>query len=204
MRVVTMRMTASGQYSHRCLRSKLTPCWALIIRARRLRLMVFATDPKTVEHNQPGIQEVNRSMRKVMTSLPAALLLSLPVALAPSAVSAQDMEAHEMCTASVQPMEIAAGEVSVHLIATLSEDVGSVTGIQSAESGIAIASPEELPRAEMASDAETPEAIAMTEEGNSVALWLNTVNTEAGTYQILLEGENGHCQAEVTIAAPAN
>ena len=56
----------------------------------------------------------------------------------------------------------------------------------------------------MAADAETPEAIAMTEEGNSVALWLNTANTEAGTYQIVLEGENGHCQAEVTVAAPAN
>ncbi len=169
-----------------------------------IALFSIATVSKTVETSEPGIQEVNRSMRKVMTSLPAALLLSLPVALAPNAVSAQEMEAPEMCTASVMPLEIATGEVAVHLIATLSEDVGAVTGIQSAESGITITSPEELPRAEMATDADTPEAIAMTEEGNSVELWLNTANTEAGTYQIMIEGENGHCQAEVTVAPPVN
>lgn len=153
----------------------------------------------SVDCYEPGTHEVNSIMRKVTTSLAATFFLALPIAFAPNGVSAQDVEAPQMCTASVQPAAITAGEAAVHLVATLSEDIGSVTGIQSAESGIAVASPEELPRTEMSTDAEAPKAIAMTAEGNTVGLWLNTLGAEAGTFQVVLEGESGMCHAEVTV-----
>lgn len=142
-------------------------------------------------------------MRNVITSLPVALLVATPLALAPNAVSAQDVEAPTMCTATVSPAELDAGEAAIHLIASLSEDIGTVTGIVGAESGITLTSPDALPRVEMSTDEEATKAIAMAEEGNSAGLWLSTQDSEAGTYQIIIEGENGTCQAEVTVTAPA-
>ena len=143
-------------------------------------------------------------MRNIITSLPVALLLAAPLALTPTAVNAQDVEAPSLCTATVSPAELDAGEAAIHLIASLSEDIGTVTGIQGAESGITITSPDALPRVEMSTDEEATKAIAMAEEGNSVGLWLSTERSEAGTYQIVLEGEDGTCRAEVTVKGSAS
>ena len=92
-----------------------------------------------------------------------------------------------------------AGEAAVQLTFSLSESIGLVTGVEGGESGLQIASPEDLACTDMASDEEAPHAIAMASEGLPAALvWLNTLEAQAGSFEISLIGVEGTCRAEIT------
>jgi len=138
------------------------------------------------------------------TSIPAALMLALPFALAPQTAQAQDIEEPQACTVEVMSGEIAAGEAAVPLMASLSESVGAVSGIEAGESGISISAPEDLPRTEMAAETDTRTPIEMADVGNSLTLWLNTTGAAPGTHEIVIQGELGQCTATVTVAEPAS
>lgn len=128
------------------------------------------------------------------------LLVLLPVAFIPGALSAQ-----AQCEAQLTPAEIPAGEAAVQVTAEFSEEVGAVTTVQAAgESGLAIASPEDIPRTELAAGDEAPQPITMAMEGNSASIWLNSQQAQEGTYQLALQGDTGTCTAELTVAGGGN
>lgn len=133
----------------------------------------------------------------IQTHLSRALFLTLVVALVPSTVSAQ-----AQCEAQLTPAEVPAGEAAFQVTAQISEDVGAISTVQPAsESGLAMASPEDIPRADLAAGDEAPRPVTMAMEGNSATIWLNSEEAQAGTYEVLLQGEAGSCIAEVSVAA---
>ena len=135
--------------------------------------------------------------------IPVALLAALPLALSADAASAQDAQDAEIqqCVAELTPAAIDASGVVQHVNARLSEDIGEITGIEApAESGLAIATPDEVEMAEMSTEEAAEEEMAdMATEGFSAALWLSAKDATPGTYQIVLQGENGTCATEVTV-----
>lgn len=146
-------------------------------------------------------------MKNVKESLVSALTLALFLVLAPDGLAAQEQQEQEMepqCTAEVVPQQIQAGHPAVRVALTLSEAIGPVSGLEAPEaSGLAVASPEDLPRSEMANEEaeeSTPSPIELGAEGNRVTLWLNTAEAVPGTHAVTLTGEQGSCAAEVTVA----
>lgn len=135
--------------------------------------------------------------------IPAALLAVLPLAVATSAAAQDTQEAEvQQCTAELSPATIAVASVQ-HFTAQLTEDIGEITGLQAPEdSGLLIATPEEVEMTEMAAEEateEAAEAIDMAAEGFSATVWLSAKSATAGTYEIVLQGEVGACTAEITI-----
>lgn len=131
--------------------------------------------------------------------IPVALLAVMPLAL-----SAQDVEDVEIqqCVAELAPAVIDADEGDVqHFTARLSEDIGEITNVEApAESGIAIATPnEELSEMAAPEEGEETEMADMATEGFSAALWLSAKDATPGTYEIVLQGENGTCAAQITV-----
>jgi hypothetical protein len=85
----------------------------------------------------------------------------------------------------------------------LSEDIGAVSDIDSPTSGLTLASPEDL-RVDMANPEATPEPIEMAADAeNTVNLWLNSVDAQAGEHEFFLISEQGRCAATVTIEGEA-
>lgn len=133
--------------------------------------------------------------------LSTTLLLALPLALAPAAASAQSsMQEAPQCTASVAPVELHAGQAAVQITAALSEDIGPVVTFQGPEdSGLKLADPADIPRAEMANPDQSPQPIVMTPETNSVSLWLSTSGVKPGDYEVQIRSEQKSCTGQLTV-----
>ncbi|HZD03472.1 MAG TPA: hypothetical protein VE173_01100, partial [Longimicrobiales bacterium] len=125
--------------------------------------------------------------------LSTSLLLAIPLALAPAAVSAQDpTQEIPQCTATVTPTEIEAGSAALQVTASLSDDIGPVTTFEGPEdSNLKLADPADIPRVEMANPDEAPRPIVMTPETNSVSLWLSTQDVTPGQFEVHLRSDQG-------------
>jgi hypothetical protein len=146
-------------------------------------------------------------MRKLTrAAIPVAMTAALGFVLAPSTVRAQEQEMAESqatCTAQIDPATIQAGQKAVQVKVKLSEKVGNIESIEAGESGIALASMADLPKADMARADEdaAPKVIEMAADGTTATLWLNTEQAKTGAQHIGLKGEQGSCTAQVTIEA---
>lgn len=133
-------------------------------------------------------------MRKLFerTVIAAALFIALPLA-----VSAQEEEAQEAaCVAEVNPVKV--GQIA-EVWGTFATAFGEVTAIQApAESGLTLASSEDIERVEMAAE-EDPEKAALANLDTTSIFWLDTREATVGTYTVTLEGEGGSCTAEITV-----
>ena len=145
----------------------------------------------------------------------AALLAGLPLALSPAAAIAQDAEPEPIeqeaveqealeqealqCVATADPAELQAGQPAIQVTASLSEDIGTVAGFQApVESGLGLADPADIPRAELAAEEEV-RPIEMTPETNTVSFWLTTAQTAPGTYEAEVTSEEGSCTVTLTV-----
>lgn len=124
--------------------------------------------------------------------------LAFAIAIGTAPASAQEPAlSGGQCTAELAPAQVQSGEAAVSVTAVLSEQVGEVTGLEAAESGITIASPSDLPRTEMAAE-ESPQPINLA-EGNSWTIWINTSQAAPGTYDVTFTGSEGTCQGQLTV-----
>lgn len=141
-------------------------------------------------------------MRALSTHfLSTTMALAVPLALAPLALSAQEpTQEAPQCIATVEPLEIQAGQAAVQIKATLSEDIGPVSEFTGPEdSGLTLADPADIPRVDMANPEEEPSPIVMTPETNSVTLWLTTAEVTPGEFEVRLQSEQSYCTAQVAV-----
>lgn len=132
--------------------------------------------------------------------LSTTMALAVPLALAPVLLSAQEPPEAPQCIATVEPVEVQAGQAAVQITATLSEDIGAVSTFTGPEdAGLALAAPADIPRVDMANPEEEPQPIVMTPETNSVALWLSTAEAAPGDFEVRLESAEDSCTASVTV-----
>lgn len=131
--------------------------------------------------------------------LPTAL--ALVVLLLPQAVDAQEQEKHQECTVEVSPQAIPTGQPAVSVTGQLDRSIGKVDALDAGESGLALASPEDIGRTEMArtEGEEAPRPVEMSRTGNQATVWLNTNDVEAGTHGFVLVGEDGTCRGEIEV-----
>jgi hypothetical protein len=134
-----------------------------------------------------------------MSELLKRSLFGAPVALVFLVNGLVAQEPPAQCTAEVAPAELATGEAALRVIFTLSESIGSISGVDAVGSGLALAAPEDIPRAEMASPDEAPRPIELGAEANTVTVWLRTADAQAGEFALTLQGEGGTCQARVAV-----
>lgn len=107
--------------------------------------------------------------------------------------------AAQECTAELSPSEIESGAAAVELSVTLSQPVGAVSGLQAdPESGIAVASPSDVPRTDLAAE-EQPQPIEMGESEDSWTVWLNTTAASPGVYRVAFTGTAGQCEGEIIV-----
>jgi hypothetical protein len=131
-----------------------------------------------------------------MHALTRILLLSVPIALTPTMVSAQIPE----CTASISPGEIPAGVAAVQITAVLSEDIGMVMTFEAPEdSRLRLADPADIPRMDMANPGEMPRPMVMTPAMDEVTIWLNTTYVTPGKYDVHFASAGGMCMAALTV-----
>ena len=108
------------------------------------------------------------------------------------------------CTAEISPAALPAGSDAVRVMASLSEDVGVVRGVEgSEESGIAMASPDEMPRTELVTAGGEAGPIQMGADENTWALWLNTAAARPGSHSIRIVADGGVCEGRVSISPRA-
>lgn len=135
------------------------------------------------------------------TSLSTALLLAVPLALAPAALTAQEpTQEAPQCTATVSPTEVHAGEAAIQINTVLSENIGPIVAFEGPEeSGLTLAVPTDIPRADMANPEEEVQPIVMTPETNGAALWISTAEVTPGEFEVTLRSEEGTCTAQLTV-----
>lgn len=129
-----------------------------------------------------------------------ALALALAFLFVPQAAEAQEAEeqAREQCTVEVTPAAIPSGQTAVSVVARLTTDIGTVTGLQAQQ--LALASPDDLQPAEMArAQEDAPEPVEMAATGIEASLWVNTVDAASGVHDIILTGENGTCNGQIEV-----
>ena len=143
-------------------------------------------------------------MMKNLTSglFAAALVMALPLTATAQEAAAPAAEA-EICTATIAPIH---ASESVAVTATFDAPFGKIVGLEApAESGLVLVL-EEKP-VEMADEAvegeieAEVEAEPLTDENANVStFWLNSSETEPGTYLLTLSNEAGDsCTAEITV-----
>lgn len=121
-------------------------------------------------------------------------VLALAAALAPVGLNAQE------CTATITPAQVQAGQQAVRLNVRFSEDVGELTRLQAADSGITVAEAGDLPRTDLAANAPAPRPIAMAEgQQNTWTVFLNTEDARPGSHRITFVGAEGGCTAQLTV-----
>jgi hypothetical protein len=100
----------------------------------------------------------------------ATALIALPLGLsAQDAPSTPDAQSAQVCTAQVvTPAEIEAGAPAVQLTVAMSADVGEVESLEAESGGIAVASPQDLPRIELAAD-QAPAPITLDAEADELS-----------------------------------
>ncbi len=133
-----------------------------------------------------------------------ALTAFAPLAIAASPLAAQEAqpsEAMPVCSATVKPAQVQAGQKAERIAVTLSSAIGEVSAFstEQAEAGVKLAEQADLPRTEMANEAEAQKPIEMASENNEVTIWLNTETAEPGTYHFTLQGDSGKCEGSVEI-----
>ncbi len=141
---------------------------------------------------------------RTTSTLAAALTFALPLTFAPDTALAQEQatppEEPIACTAEANVEAVAPGEAATLVAFTLSENIGPVIGFEAPESGLVIASPEDLPRVDMANPEEAPKPVQMSLEAENTAIvWLNSVDARAGTHEVWLISEGARCSATVTV-----
>lgn len=149
-------------------------------------------------------------MTKLMKgTLPIAFLLALPLTtMAQEREEGEQQEPQEaveqeVCTATITPVQTGA---VLAVPVTFPAPFGTVVAIEAPEeSGILLATDEDIERVEMAAEeGEEGEAekAELTNQPNQSLIWLDTRNATAGTYVITLSNEGGSCQAEITVKDP--
>jgi len=133
-----------------------------------------------------------------------ALTAFAPLAIAASPLAAQEAQPSEtmpVCSATVKPAQVRAGQKAERVAVTLSSAIGAVSAFsaEQAEAGVKLAEQADLPKTEMANEAEAQKAIEMANENNQVTIWLNTEKAEPGTYHFTLQGDSGKCEGSVEI-----
>lgn len=138
-------------------------------------------------------------LTRMKQAIPAALALALSFALAPQAADAQ--ERSQECSVEVRPQQVQSGQPAVSVTARLSSAIGEVKGVKSKQGGLALATPEDLQRTEMArtTGQEAPQPVKMSRTGNQATVWLNTENAETGTHEFSLTGQNGECSGQIQV-----
>ena len=123
-------------------------------------------------------------------------VLAAALLVIPSQVDAQE------CRAQIQPAEVDAGETATRLQVTLPQPIGAVERLQAPQSsGLAVASPRDIPRIALAADEEaTP--IAMGDAENHWMVWVSTNASQPGTHAVTFVGTEGSCSANLTVRAP--
>ena len=104
-----------------------------------------------------------------------------------------------MHTALVSPAQVPAGAQAVRVTVTLSRDAGPVTGVEEGPEGITLASPEDVPRTEMAAGDEPPDPVWMDADGDTWTLWLDTSDAEEGAHTLRFVAETSHCVGELEV-----
>lgn len=136
------------------------------------------------------------------------LVAALFVGLVPGAVLAQEQGEAEVeeitaCTVAVEPADLPAGEAAIHVLATLSEDVGPITGFEAPEeSGIVIADTKDIPLTEMAEEGEVekaPKPIELGAEANVFTVWLSTAEAVAGAFDVRFVAGDAYCDARLNV-----
>lgn len=143
-------------------------------------------------------------MQNLSRSTLAAASAACALALVAGTLGAQEVPEPQLeaCTAELSPAEVQSGSAAVEVTVTLPEAPGPVTAVEAAPaSGIALASPADLPRSDMAADEaeEAPQPIAMGNAANTWTVWLNTANATPGRYQLTFNTGTSSCQGEVII-----
>jgi hypothetical protein len=145
---------------------------------------------------------MENTMQALTRSICCATALAAALILMPTTLVGQEIPElpQQQCTAELSPAAVPAGSDAVRIMATLSEDVGAVTGVEGTEeSGIAMASPMDMPRTEMAVAGGQPQPIQMGAGENAWALWLNTSGAEPGDHRIRIIADGGVCEAPLSI-----
>lgn len=140
-------------------------------------------------------------------ALSGLLALALSIAVVPATADAQEQEteAEQACAAELSPQAVEAGQAAVLVKATLSTSVGEVEEIRAPEgSGLALATPGDIPRTDLAregEEGEEPEPIETASgEKPGAAVWFNTANAEAGSHEVVLVGADGECTGTLTVS----
>jgi hypothetical protein len=142
-------------------------------------------------------------MQILTLSTGTVLTLAAAVVLMPSNVNAQDYTPEAQCTAQVSPAEIEAGSKAVRVTVTLSEDIGQVTGVVEEDAhGIKIASPADVPRAEMATGEPAPTPIQMGDDRTAWTVWLNVSEADEGTHSLVFLAGESRCSGELQVVVP--
>lgn len=129
-------------------------------------------------------------------SLRAAVLGAL--SLAPLAGSARGQGDAGACTAELSPAAIRVESPGVRVTARLSRDIGGLTAVDDA-GGVRLSTAAELELIAKTSDRAAEEPIALSDDGRTAILWLNTEDAEPGTRTLTLEGEGEACTSELTV-----
>lgn len=134
-------------------------------------------------------------MRKLFEGAIAAAL----IAVVPATASAQEQE--QGCVAELNVVQV--GQIA-EVWATFPTPFGEVTALRvPEESGLILASGEDVEKVQMSSEAETPEKEALAKLDTTTIFWVDTREAAAGTYEIALEGEGGSCSASITVEQPS-
>ena len=133
-----------------------------------------------------------------MQTLRSTAVIALAAALVATPL---DLRAQE-CTATITPAQVQAGQQAVRLNVRFSEDVGDLTRLQAADSGIALAEAGDLPRTDLAANAPAPRPIAMAEgQENTWTVFVNTEDARPGSHRITFVGAEGGCTAQLAVQA---
>lgn len=136
------------------------------------------------------------TMKGLMAFSLAAALTALPAHL-----TAQDpVPEQEQCTAQITPAQVTAGEQAVQVTVETTQQIDALTGIADSESGIALASPENLPRTEMAAGEPTPRPIEMGAAQNTWNVWLDLQDAQPGQHELKFETNQGECTAQIQVS----
>lgn len=121
------------------------------------------------------------------------------LALAAAIATPISLRAQE-CTATITPAQVQAGQQAVRLNVRFSEDVGDLTRLQAADSGITVAEAGDLPRTDLAANAPAPRPIAMAEgQQNTWTVYVNTEDARPGSHRVTFVGAEGGCTAQLTV-----
>lgn len=151
-----------------------------------------------------------RALSVLTASALAVLLLPAPSHAQQQNRGEQEepQQAQESCSAQVKPAALEVGQTVVRARLALSGDIGAVETFAAPEkSGIALADPADIPKAEMAKEKtrkgqkpSTPEPLTVNAgEHPSATVWLNTEAATPGSYEVRLEGAEGSCTGSLVV-----